>query len=174
MSHGVVDLLEIIYIQNEQYPLLIRILFHIFTNLTLCGHLVVQISQQIGVCLVFQDFAVFRDLYSYQHIDHRDHNKGCCNRYADLDDQIHNRTTEGLLNTGQIGFIDAYHQIPGCVRNGKMTENLTYAVLIDMQYPIVALLLLSVKQCPTSKTLCYPFKEFQKSFCKIFVPCVAP
>ena len=137
--------------------LLIRILFHIFTNLTLCGHLVVQISQQIGVCLVFQDFAVFRDLYSYQHIDHRDHNKGCCNRYADLDDQIHNRTTEGLLNTGQIGFIDAYHQIPGCVRNGKMTENLTYAVLIDMQYPIVALLLLSVKQCPASKTLCYPF-----------------
>ena len=131
-------------------------MLHIFTDLTLCGHLVVQIGQQIGICLVLQDFAVFRGLYAYQYIDHRDHNQGCCDRYADLDDQIHDRFAEGLPDTGQIGFINAYHQIPFCVRNGEMTENLTYAILIDMQYPIVALLLLSVKQCPASKALRYP------------------
>ena len=32
-----------------------------------------------------------------------------------------------------------------------MTENLTYAVLINMQYPIAALLLLSFKQGPASQ-----------------------
>ena len=94
---------------------------------------------------------MFRGFDAYQNIDCGDNNKRYCNGNTDLDDQIRNRAAEGLLNTGQIGFINAYHQIPVCIRNGEMTENLTYAVLINMQYPIAALLLLSFKQGPASQ-----------------------
>ena len=45
MSHSIIDLLKVINIQYEQYALLVRVLFHVFPDLTLCGHLIVQIRQ---------------------------------------------------------------------------------------------------------------------------------
>ena len=45
MSHSIIDLLKVINIQYEQYSLLVRVLFHVFPDLTLCGHLIVQIRQ---------------------------------------------------------------------------------------------------------------------------------
>lgn len=75
---------------------------------------------------------MFRGFDAYQNIDCGDNNKRYCNGNTDLDDQIHNRAAEGLLDSRQIGFINTDHQVPLGTADWKMTDDLAYTVFLNM------------------------------------------